>query len=54
LNIYLLKGTYSLDKALNTKAWLLAAKMVENVEKIDREHELRIGESAYNELYMDE
>jgi len=30
--IYLLEGTCSLDEALNTNAWLLAAKVVEKFE----------------------
>jgi hypothetical protein len=51
---YLLKGAYSLDKALNTKARLSAAKMVENIEKIYRECELGTSRSACNEPHMHE
>jgi hypothetical protein len=29
---YLLEGTYSLDKALNTNAWLSVTKVVEEFE----------------------
>jgi hypothetical protein len=55
LNTYLLKGTYSLDKASNTKAWLLVAKMVENVKKIHRERELRtVGVPATSPTCMSE
>jgi len=51
---YLLKGAYSLDKALNTKAWLSAAKMVENIENIYGECDLGTSGSACNEPYMHE
>jgi hypothetical protein len=44
-----LKGTYSLDKALNADAWLSAAEMVKECKQINRKSELWEDRSSCNE-----
>lgn len=49
-----MEGACSLDKALNAKAWLSAAKTIEKIEEISREREPGTNGSACDEPHVHE
>ena len=51
---YLLEGTYSLNESLNPNAWLSAAKMIKEGEKVDRECILGDNRCSCNESEIHE
>ncbi len=52
--MYLRQGTCSLDETLDPNAWLLAAKVVEKFEQVNRKSMFRDDWSPCNEPNMHE